>query len=123
MKMMQNQKLELLFSKTSQQPELFSEFLNQLLISDVFCIGDDSDQSNVYFQMLETPEGEQAIPFFLSLDTLRSSFGDDLDYFIMSARDFFEMTKGAVLLLNPASDYMKEFAPDEIEFLLSLGLS
>lgn len=41
----------------------------------------------------------------------------------MSARDFFEMTKGAVLLLNPASDYMKEFAPDEIEFLLSLGLS
>ncbi len=119
---MKNQELEALFMQTTDHPELMTEFLKQLLLADIFCVGDDSDQSNIHFRMLETPEGEQAIPFFLMADTLKMSFGDDLEYFIMPAKHFFEMTKGSILLLNPASAHMKEFTADEIEFLLSFDI-
>ncbi|SPL72246.1 SseB family protein [Acinetobacter stercoris] len=118
---MQNQELEQLFIQTADQPELFSAFLNQLLVSEVFCLGDDSDQSNLQFRTMETPDGEQAIPFFLTLDTLRMSLGDDLHYFLLPAKQLLEITKGSTLLLNPASSYMKEFSPEEIELLCTVS--
>ena len=71
---MKNQELEALFMQTIDQPELMTKFLKELLIADIYCIGDDSDQSNILFRMLETPEDEQAIPFFLTADTLKMSF-------------------------------------------------
>ncbi|HXJ09309.1 MAG TPA: enhanced serine sensitivity protein SseB C-terminal domain-containing protein, partial [Burkholderiales bacterium] len=39
------------------------------------------------------------------------------------ARTLFEMTKGTTLVLNPNLDHTKEFFPNEIEALLTSGLS
>lgn len=42
---------------------------------------------------------------------------------MLPARSLFEMTKGSSLVLNPKSDYGKEFFPNEIEALLSEGVN
>jgi hypothetical protein len=43
------------------------------------------------------------------------------EYLQFSARDFFELTKGYYLVLNPGLAYGKEFYPNEIEWLLKGG--
>jgi hypothetical protein len=42
----------------------------------------------------------------------------DSNYLQLHARDFFEITRGAHVILNPGSPYGKEFLPEEIEQLL-----
>lgn len=38
----------------------------------------------------------------------------------MNTRQFFEMTKGATLVLNPTSALSKEFQPEEIKAILEI---
>ena len=46
--------------------------------------------------MSETPDGEQAIPFFLELESIHNDLGTDAEYVILNTRKFFEMMLGAI---------------------------
>ena len=112
------QNLQQLFTQTQENYELIPEFIEQLLQSDVYCLGTQDAAQNIQFRVLETPEGDQAIPFFLSLEMIQTDLGEDTEYVVLNTKKLFEMTKGATLVLNPTSEISKEFLSDEILSIL-----
>ena len=70
--------------------------------------------------MFETPDGGQAIPFFLELESIHNDLGTDAEYVILNTRKSFEMTLGATVILNPTSELSKEFQAEEIAKILEI---
>ena len=120
---MTNQELQNLFEQTQENYELIPQFLDQLLETDVYCLGTQDNHHQIQFRVLETPEGDQAIPFFILLETIQNDIGEDAEYVQLNTRKLFEMTKGATLVLNPTSELAKEFLADEIESILNIEQS
>ncbi len=58
--------------------------------------------------------GHKCVPFFTSEARIQPG----VNFLLLDARAFFEMTKGSYLLMNPGASYGKEFFPDEITRLL-----
>lgn len=112
--------LQQLFTQTQENYELIPEFIDQLLVSDIYCLGTKDSQNNIQFRVLESPEGDQAIPFFLELEMIKQDIGEEAEYIILNARKLFEITKGATLVLNPTSNLVKEFQADEITKILEI---
>ena len=117
---MDNQNLQDAFEQTQQNYELIPQFINELLDSEVFCLGTQDQDKNFQFRMLQSADGDQAIPFFLSLDMIHSDVGEDAEYFKMNTRSLFSMTRGATLVLNPTAELAKEFSPEEVESILNM---
>ncbi len=63
-------------------------------------------------------DGLAWLPIFSSLPRLRQFIRSESTYLQFKARDFFEITRGAYVVLNPGSDYGKEFIPQEIAGML-----
>lgn len=112
-------------------PAVRPHFLGMLLEATVYVLvppnvnpGKTTLQTGdrVSFRAWEKSDGTQAIPFFTSMDVLKQSVKEKEGYLGLPARDLFEITRGARLVLNPRSPYGKEFVPDEIEALLAGGL-
>ncbi|CEI52602.1 hypothetical protein [Acinetobacter bereziniae] len=112
--------LQQLFVQTQENYELIPDFIDQLLASKIYCLATQDKDKNVEFRILETPEGDQAIPFFIELETIQNDIGADVEYIALNTRQFFEMTKGATLVLNPTSALSKEFQPEEIKAILEI---
>ena len=112
--------LQQLFTQTQENYELIPEFIDQLLASDVYCLGKQSPNQRIQFRVLETPDGEHAIPFFLSEEIIHNDLGEDTEYVTLNTRKLFEITAGATLVLNPTSELSKEFQPDEITAILNI---
>lgn len=112
--------LQQLFNQTQENYALIPQFLDQLLISNVYCLGTEDHDQKRNFRVFETDEGEQAIPFFLELETVYRDFGSQVEHFTINARTLFEITKGATLVLNPTSELSKEFQPEEIDSILNM---
>jgi len=112
--------LQQLFTQTQENYELIPAFIDQLLVSDVYCLGKQNPNQRIQFRVLETPDGDQAIPFFLSEEIIHQDLGKDTEYVTLNTRKLFEMTEGAILVLNPTSELSKEFQPDEITAILNI---
>ncbi len=116
-----NESLQELYTTTLSQPEQYSAFYQQLLRSEVFCLGARDEQQHLHFQLLQTEQCEQAIPFFLSLAMLQQDVGADAEFVMINAEKLFSITKGATLVMNPTSDNSKEFLPDEVDEILNFS--
>lgn len=114
--------LQQLFTQTQENYELIPQFLDRLLDADVYCLGVQDANNKTQFQVLETPDGEQAIPFFLELESIYSAFGSQVQHFTINTRKMFEMTQGATLVLNPTSELFKEFSPEEVQSILDMDV-
>src|SRR6266516_1308497 len=128
--------LELALMLAASEPAHRPEFFRLLLESTVFVLGSSGqldqehegpttlkEHTQIQIQNWSKPDGSTAIPFFSSLRALQLAINDDQRYIALPARTFFEMTRGSNLVMNPRSDYGKEFAPAEIEALLSAGVN
>jgi hypothetical protein len=62
--------------------------------------------------------GKPFIPVFSSLPRLRAAVESEVSYIALNALEFMKMARGAELILNPGSDYAKEFTKAEIESIL-----
>lgn len=126
-------KLEDLLVKASLEPSQRPEFLEKLLSAEIYCIG-FSDQtapqassdvlpegSKVSLVHIQNEKGETYLPFFSSLESLQKAIQDEQSYLRIPAKSFFELTLGTNLVLNPYSEYGKEFFPQEVEALLQGG--
>lgn len=117
----------------ADEPASRPEFYKALMASDVFVIGfTDSDGEGVTTLSTgaklsivnwEKKDGTPIIPFFTSLETLQRSLKEESKFVALPARNFFELTLGSFLVLNPASPYGKEFFPNEIHALLETGMT
>ena len=112
--------LQQLFTQTQANYELIPQFLDHLLEAEVYCLGGQDVNNKIQFQVLETADGEQAIPFFLELEIIYSAFGSQVEHFTINTRKMFEMTQGATLVLNPTSELSKEFSPEEVQSILNM---
>lgn len=118
--------LRLAFNEPAHRPA----FYDALISAQVFIIGSagvegDGDEidleagSKIHIQHWEKQDGSQVIPFFTSLEQLQQSVESEESVLALPARSFFTMVLGSMLVLNPNSQYVKEFLPDEINRLLS----
>lgn len=125
-------KLESLLRLATTEPAHRPEFCRLLLQSPLFVLGESEEHvegeqnlvegSSLSIQHWEKENGSSVIPVFTSLEALQSSIEADESYLEIPAQALFEMTLGSVLMLNPDSEYGKEFLPQEVESLLAGGL-
>ena len=127
-------KLENLLRLAADEPAHRPEFYTLLMESDVFVLGTTGQPGaggaitleagdRIQIKHWEKQDGSPIIPFFTSLDVLQKSLENEEPYLAMPARSLFELTQGAQLVINPHSEYGKEFLPPEIEHLLSNGVN
>ena len=62
--------------------------------------------------------GRNCIPVFSSLSRLQALLRTESSFVALNALDLMRITRGAELIMNPGSDYGKEFTRDEIASLL-----
>lgn len=125
--------LETALYQAATEPAARPDFYRCLMASDVFIIGrtdhpgDGSKTleagATLSIAHMQKPDGTPFIPFFSSLEALGLVLNQEAGYVSMPARDFFEMTRGSTLILNPGLDYGKEFFPNETEALLATGMN
>lgn len=109
------------------------EFYKALMASEVFVIGFTDPESEgaktipagakLSIVNWEKNDGTPIIPFFTSLEALQRAVKEESKFVALPAKNFFEMTLGSSLVLNPASPYGKEFFPNEIHALLETGMN
>jgi hypothetical protein len=125
--------LELALAKAATEPAQRPEFYRLLIDSQVFVLGhtegggegvkDIAAGESLSIQNWRKNDGTPVIPFFASLEALRRAIKEEQSYLALPARSLFEVTQGATLVLNPASEHAKEFVPDEIAALLTTGIN
>jgi hypothetical protein len=125
--------LELALMLAASEPAHRPEFFRLLLESTIFILGSSEQMdegpvtlkanTQVQIQNWVKPDGSSVIPFFSSLRALQLAIESDEPYIALPARTFFDITRGAELILNPRSQYGKEFTREEVEALLAAGVS
>lgn len=125
-------RLETLLRLAASEPAHRPEFCKVLLESNVLVLGSTDQDLSAEGQLQEgsaisivnwqEDSGNDVIPFFSSMSALEESVETDEPYLEMPVNVLFEMTLGTKLIMNPHSEYGKEFYPDEIKFLLSNGI-
>jgi hypothetical protein len=109
-------------------PSSRPQFYRDLLEADIFIIQSGENNFNIQNNVLQQgsqlkiqhieKDGKSWLPIFSSLPRLQQFIRSETKYLQLKAKDFFEITHGAHVVLNPNFDYGKEFIPQEIEQLL-----
>lgn len=126
-------KLENLLEKAVKDPAVRPEFYTELMRSDLIVLYHPDDNSElksglaylkkdtpVRIKEFQSRDRGVIIPVFTSIEALQKGIKTEEAYLQLNAKKLFEITKGngASYILNPYSDYSKEFLPDEINNLL-----
>ncbi|MEZ6071344.1 MAG: enhanced serine sensitivity protein SseB C-terminal domain-containing protein [Pirellulales bacterium] len=120
--------LERSLMSATADPSHRPQFYRDLLIADVYFVqaGEGSldiqhgvlqEGSDIQIPSLKR-DGEDWLPVFSSLARLQQSLQKEAMYLRLNAKDFFEITRGANVVLNPGLDYGKEFTAAEIAGIL-----
>ena len=119
--------LEIALQKAVEDPAARPLFFRELLESKVLIIPAGEAPAIVKDTIVEGTkitlaqvafEGKPALPFFTSEQRLPGN----TKCLLLGARAFFEMTRGATLVMNPGSAYGKGFSPEEVAKLLDGSL-
>ena len=121
--------IELLLEKAARDPTIRHEFYTQLLTHKLIVITkNDSNGTRTYtaqkgdiINVIKYPDGK--IPVFTSKTKIfdKGVIKEQVHISEIMGKDLFILTKGATLLLNPYSDYGKEFFPHEIDQILDIA--
>jgi SseB protein N-terminal domain len=63
-------------------------------------------------------DGIPHVPVFSSAERIRQVNAEEVRFLAMGAKDFFELVRGAHVVLNPGLDFGKQFLPEEVEGIL-----
>jgi len=124
----QGKKLESLLRRACAEPAWRPAFYRTLLESDVLILvpdlvivpnahGDDV----IRFVQWNRVDGSAAIPFFSSSRTLFEAVPESARCLVLDMPTFLALSRGALLHLNPFSEFNVELPPDEVEVLLKDG--
>ncbi len=120
--------LEKSLMNAATNPASRPQFTRDILESDIFVINHPDDKLNIQHHVLQAGTklniqsferaGQAWLPIFTSLQRLQEYIRSEANYLQLRGRDFFEITRGAYVMLNPSFPYGKEFFPQEIEQML-----
>lgn len=121
-------RLEEALVRAVKQPATASDFWRLLLESDLLVLGSaeghDADEPFVLqpggqLKLVTAQRGGQDfLPVFSSLPRMQEWVKQDSRYLSVNGRALFELTRGAAVILNPASEYGRELTSDQIGQLL-----
>lgn len=122
-----NLSLEELLQHSANEPAYRAEFYKRLLTDNLIVItqnsglqeGNHTLQQDTNVNIVSYEDGR--IPVFTTTDRIfdKGVIKEQVNYLQLKGEDLFTITKGATLILNPYSDYGKEFLPNEIESMLN----
>ena len=120
--------LEKSLMSAATDPSSRPQFYRDLLEANIFIIQYGKSDLNIQNNVLQAgaelkiqhieKNGVAWLPIFSSLERLQKFIRSEANYLQFKAKDFFEMTRGAHIVLNPGFDYGKEFVPQEIAGIL-----
>ncbi|MFM8424170.1 MAG: enhanced serine sensitivity protein SseB C-terminal domain-containing protein [Chloroflexota bacterium] len=121
-------RLEKSLMRAAINPSHRPQFYRDLLVSEILIIQFGQSNLNIKNNVLQEDaklriqhlekDGVAWLPIFSSLERLRQFDRAASHYLQFPARDFFEITRGMHVVLNPRFEYGKEFNPFEIAGML-----
>lgn len=114
--------LRMAILEPAYRPEFYTRILEEDVIvlasSEAFAEGEIVASEAVEIRLLA--HGDGSVPVFTSADRIydNNMVEGTVQYYKIGGRNLFEATKGVTLVLNPYSEYGKEFLPEEVEQLL-----
>jgi hypothetical protein len=119
--------LETLLQRSASEAAYRPEFYKRVLSDDLIVITSGAEategvktvQEDTPVNILTLANG--VIPVFTAKERIfdKGVITEEVQFMQMAGHALFTMTKGASLVLNPYSDYGKEFLPDEVEQMLN----
>ncbi len=118
--------LETLLKKATVDAACQNDFLKKLLSEKLIVIAQDNICPRGYEMLLRDTDvdiftfKDGKVPFFTSTDRIFDNciIKKQVKFIKLKGEDLFKILKGKTLVLNPNSDFGKEFLPEEIESLL-----
>ena len=121
-------RLEESLVKAALDPAHRPQFYRDLLASDIYVIQEGPPPDRPGHRVLPAGEllkirtlsfnGKQYVPIFSSRAALQAALSEEAAYLALNAAEFFRITAGADVVLNPGWDHGKEFSKEEIAGLL-----
>ena len=122
--------LEKALVRAVKEPHAAPRFYHLLLASELLVLGTVEGQENATQAFSLAPggnlrlvaatakDGGQYLPVFSSLARMQDYVKQESKFLRINGRALLDLTRGAPIILNPASEYGKEFAPDDVRRLL-----
>jgi hypothetical protein len=121
--------LERLLMAAATDPAVRPQFYAEFAASTIFMLNDGSAISEQPGPVLIPPgtkiavhpvqKGERSLlPIFSSLPRLQFFYKHETQFLELRTLDYLSMTRGAEIVLNPGSDYGKEFTASEVTSIL-----
>lgn len=114
--------------KAASDPAHRPQFYRDLAKADLFIIQEGPPPATSGKMILKESQtiqvrhtewnGKNYIPVFSSLPRLQAVLREEAGYMALNAIEFMKITQGAEFILNPGSDYGKEFTKAEISSIL-----
>jgi hypothetical protein len=121
--------LEKALVRAVKEPHTALDFYRLLLASDLLVLGtvEGQEAATAAFSLAPggrinlvpgTRNGGQYLPVFSSLARMQDYVKQESKYLSVNGRALLDLTRGAPIVLNPASEYGKELNPEEVRQLL-----
>ena len=122
--------LERALVKAVKNPAVAADFYRQLLEADLLVMGTVEGQEDATEKFTLAPGGRvnlvtgaregggTFLPVFSSLSRMQEYAKKECKFLQVNGRALFDLTRGAPVILNPASEYGKELTPQQISYLL-----
>ncbi len=122
--------LERALVKAAKNPAVAADFYRQLLEADLLVMGTVEGQEGATEKFTLAPGGRvnlvtgvregggTFLPVFSSLLRMQEYAKKECKFLQVNGRALFDLTRGAPVILNPASEYGKELTPQQISHLL-----
>jgi hypothetical protein len=123
-------KLEEALVRAVKSPATAPDFYRLLLESDLLVLGTAEGKEDAGGQFSLEPggqlqlvtgdnKGQKFLPVFSSLARMQEYVKEEAKYLSINGRALLDLTRGAPVILNPASEYGREFTPGQVEQLLN----
>lgn len=125
-------RLEEALVRAVKDPATAPDFWRLLLDCDLLVLGTAQGSENAdgsfavepggQFQLVTAERnGQRFLPVFSSLPRMQEWVRQESRYLTMNGRALLDLTRGAPVILNPASEYRRELSPDQVAQLLDGG--
>ncbi|MDR1044058.1 MAG: enhanced serine sensitivity protein SseB C-terminal domain-containing protein [Candidatus Adiutrix sp.] len=120
--------LEQAYQKAAKDPEARADFYQMLVKSTVFVVGrqeppeKEGQAPHVHLKQWQQPDGQTALPFFASAESLKKVLPGDEPTLTMPVVDLFRLTRGTTVVFT-TPEGAKSFLPDEVEAILAATLT
>jgi len=121
--------LEKALLRAVKEPHTAADFYRLLLTSDLLVLGSVEGHESATDPFSVAPggkvslvsgvkDGGQYLPVFSSLARMQDYVKEESKFLSVNGRALLDLTRGAPIILNPASEYGKELTPDQVRQLL-----